>query len=62
MSFRETDQQAGGDCRIVATAAVKTMLANLQEAVVTVDPDVRRALLKDVIGDLQDVLSSDARR
>jgi ABC-type sugar transport system substrate-binding protein len=57
MGIEQTGQQPGEDDRMVSAAAVTAMLANLQEAVITADTDSRRALLKGVIAQLQEVLT-----
>jgi hypothetical protein len=61
MDAPQPDQRDDGDHRTISAEAVKQMLANMQEAVVTAEPETRRALLKGVIATLQDVLLSGDR-
>ena len=61
MANRTPDSAHQDDDRSVSTESVRGMLASLQEAVVTADAKTRRALLKEVIGRLQEILSPSIR-
>ena len=61
MDPRESVRNEDADARRVSVATLCDMLASLQEAVVTEDKDDRRALLKGVIGHLQDLLGKAPR-
>lgn len=61
MDPKESPRNRDCDARRVSVATLGDMLASLQEAVVTENRDDRRALLKGVIGHLQDLLSNEPR-
>jgi hypothetical protein len=60
MNTQNPDRTPDVDQRTIPARTVQDMLASLQEAVVAPDHDVRRGLLKRVIGQLQEVLGSAA--
>lgn len=62
MVTEQTDGRPRDDDRVISAGAVTAMLADLQEAVITGDPDSRRALIKGVIAQLQEVLTAGVPR
>lgn len=60
MELGKTEDASDGDIRTITVSMLREILASLQEAVVTVDVEQRRALLKDAIGKLREVLAPGA--
>ncbi|MDB5582371.1 MAG: hypothetical protein JWR80_7547 [Bradyrhizobium sp.] len=58
MELGKTENADPADMRAMSASTLRDMLATLQEAVVTADAEQRRALLKDVIGKLREVLAA----
>lgn len=57
MTKPDPDLTAVASDLVISAESAREMLATLQEAVVTADPEARRVLLKGVIARLQEALT-----